>query len=139
VVIAVVLVLAVGIAVAVTAFRPVADLDPHTPEGVVQTWFRAIEAEDWDAAHGLLAADLAAGCDAGDLAAAGYEFDRVAITDVATTDDGTVVEVEVRRTDFTDPLNPYTFDEEMDFRLVMVGEVPMIEQLPWQFNCGEVK
>jgi hypothetical protein len=136
-VIAVVLVLAVGIAAAVSVFRPVADLDPHTPEGVVQAWFRAIEAKDWDAAQALLSPDLAAECTAGDLAAGGYEFDRVTITDVAITDTGTVIEVEVRRTDLSDPLNPYTFEEQMDFRLV--GDSPRIDQVPWQFNCGEVK
>jgi hypothetical protein len=128
------LVLAVAVAAVVTTLRPPEDLDPGTPEGVMQRFFQAVGDRDYEAAYALLGADLAEDCTAADLALT--EFDRAVIDDVVTTGSETVVWVDVRRIEVSDPLNPYTYNELMEFELDTSGERPVITRLPWQFYCG---
>lgn len=130
-----ILVVAVVVAAIITTSRPVVDLDPNTPEGVIQSFFRAVEERNWDGVYTLLTVDLAADCQEYDLATTRYEFDRVVIDEVIPAGDHTIVVVEARRVDVTDPLNPYTYDEVMEFELEN-GNPPLISRLPWQFYCG---
>jgi hypothetical protein len=129
-------VVAVAIAAVVSTLRPVEDLDPNTPEGTVQAFFRALEARDYDAAHDLLGPDLATDCTATDLATYISDFDRVVIEEVIPTGTRTLVRVEVRHLDATDPLNPNTYTELLDFEVDREGGAPVISRLPWPFYCG---
>jgi hypothetical protein len=130
------LVLVIAVAAVVTTLRPPQDLDPGSVEGVVQRFFQAVEARDFEAAHALLGPGLAERCTVADLTSEPSEFDRAVIDDVVTNGSGTVVFVDVRRIDVSDPLNPYTYDETMEFELDSGGESPIITRLPWQFFCG---
>ena len=47
-VVGVVLAVAVAVAAIVTSLRPSPQLDPNTPEGTVQAFFQAVEADDWE-------------------------------------------------------------------------------------------
>ncbi|HUO46514.1 MAG TPA: hypothetical protein VM470_06765 [Acidimicrobiia bacterium] len=131
-----ILILAVVVGAIVTTTRPVEDLDPASPEGVVQAFFAAGEDRDWETAYGLLTPDLAEDCRAADLATNRYEFDRVVIDDVISSDGVTVVVVQVRRVEVSDPLNPYTYHELMEFETEVVNGRSLISRLPWHFYCG---
>jgi hypothetical protein len=133
------LVLAVAVAAVVTTLRPPQDLDPGTPEGVIQRFLQAVEARDFQAASALLGPELAEDCTAAELALDPSEYDRAVITDVAVSGSEAVVWVDVRRIDTSGPLNPYTYEEVMEFELDISGEAPVITWLPWQFYCGDEK
>lgn len=136
VIVAGLVVVAVVVAAIVTSLRPVEDLDPNTPEGAVQAFFRAIEAKGYDEAYALLSAELAVDCSATDLATYISDFDRVVIDDVIATGSVTLVKVQVRHVDATDPLNPYTYTEVLDFEVDRENGRPVISWLPWPFYCG---
>jgi hypothetical protein len=128
-------VVAVAVAAVITALRPVEDLDPNSPEGVVQGFFRAIEASDYDGAHTFLTSDLQADCTPADLASYVSDFDRVVIDEVIPSGPITLVRVEVQHIDATDPLNPYTYTEVLDFEIEVENGRPAISLLPWPFFC----
>ncbi len=133
---AVILVVAVAVGAVVSTLRPVAELDPDSPEGVVQLFFQAVEGRDWDQAYSLLEPGLRNDCRKARLPNAQYEFDRVVIDEVIVSGSATVVVVDVRRVDVADPINPYVYDETMEFEIKLAGGSPVITRLPWQFYCG---
>lgn len=119
----------------ITSQRPVADLDPNTPEGAVQGFFRAIEARDYNAAHALLSLELGAECTPADLATYVSDFDRVVIDEVIPSNSSTLVRVEVHHIDATDPLNPSTYTELLDFEIASEKGRPVLSRLPFLFFC----
>ena len=135
-VIGVVLAVAVGIAAIVTSLRPETQLDPDTPEGKVQAFFQAIEADDWDGLRGLLARPLQATCDAAELAEFRDDVDRAVITNVEEVGSETLVEVRASRVVVDDPLNPYSYEDTFRFLVGPVGDGVAITELPGQFYCG---
>lgn len=130
-----VLVVAVAAAAIISSRRPAAELDPQSPEGAVQAFFRAIQADDWEAARALLSTSRKSDCDASDLASSNYEFSQVVLEDVTTAGDETFVSVSVVRVDGTDPLGPARFEDRLDFTLVDEGGSAKISILPWPFFC----
>lgn len=128
-------VIAVVTAAIITSLRPVADLDPNTPEGAVQGFFRAVEGRDYNAAHTLLSSELQSDCTSSDLATYVTDFDRVVIDEVIPSGTSTLVRVEVHHIDATDPLNPYTYTELLDFEIERENGRPVISRLPWPFFC----
>ena len=128
-------VVAVAVAAVITTLRPVEDLDPNSPEGVVQSFFRAIEAGDYDGARALLTSELRADCTSADLASYVSDFDRVVIDEVIPSAAFTLVRVEVQHIDATDPLNPYTYIERLDFEIEAENGRQAISLLPWPFFC----
>jgi hypothetical protein len=130
----VVLVVAVAAAAVVTALRPAPHIDPNTPAGVVQTFFRAAQDSAWDAARAVLGEDLQKQCTPGELARYGSSFGRVVIDRVTPGGTATWVSVEVAKVDPGDPLQRY--EERMEFGIEYEGARPVITSLPWQFYCG---
>lgn len=128
-------VVAVVTAAVVTSLRPVADLDPNTPEGVVQGFFRSVEASDYDSAHALLSSELQSECTPSELATYVSDFDRVVIDEVIPSNSSTMVRVEVHHIDAADPLNPYTYTDLLDFEIVLENGRSVIQRLPWPFFC----
>jgi len=128
-------VVAVVTAAVITTLRPVEDLDPNSPEGAVQGFFRAIEARNYDAAHAVLSSALQADCTPTDLASYVSDFDRVVIDEVVPSGAVTLVRVEVQHIDANDPLNPYTYTELLDFEIELENDRPAISHLPWPFFC----
>ena len=62
-IVGVVLAVAVAVAAIVTSLRPSPQLDPNTPEGTVQAFFEAVEADDWDGVRALLSGPLQEDCE----------------------------------------------------------------------------
>ena len=135
-VIGVVLALAVGIAAIVTSLRPDPELDPNTPEGIVQAFFQAIEGDDWEGLRALLASPLQADCEATELAEFQDDVDRAVITNVEEIGADTLVEVEASRVVVDDPLNPYSYDDTFRFLVSQEGDRLAVSELPFQFFCG---
>lgn len=130
-----VLVVAVAAAAIISSRRPAPELDPQTPEGVVQAFFRAIGADDWQGARALLSTSLQSECDAADLASSNYEFSQVVLEDQSTAGDETFISVSVVRVEGTDPLSPSRFEDRLDFALIEEGGTAKISILPWPFFC----
>lgn len=138
-VVGIVLALAVAIAAIVTSMRPTAELDPNTPEGTVQAFFEAVEAENWEGLRALLSAPLQEDCEATELAQFRDDIDRAVIARVDSTGADTIVEVSVSRVVVDDPLNPYTYDDTFQFVLTQEDGRLVVSQLPWQFFCEGVR
>ena len=88
-----VLALAVAVAAIVTSLRPSPQLDPNTPEGMVQAFFQAVEAENWEGLRALLSAPLQEECEASELAQFRDDIDRAVIARVDSAGADTIVEV----------------------------------------------
>ena len=129
-------VLAVAAGAVFSSVRPVTDVDPNTPVGVVQTFFRSVEGRDWEGAYALLEPELGEDCREANLPTTRYEFDRVVVDDVIEASQVTTVVVRARQVDASDPLNPYVYEEVMEFQLDTTVVPPVITRLPWQFYCG---
>lgn len=128
-------VLAVATAAIISSRRPATELDPQSPEGVVQAFFRAIEADDWEEARSLLSTSLQSECGASELASSNYEFSQVVLEGQSTFAEETLISVSVVRVDVTDPLGPARFEDRLDFTLVEEGGSAKISILPWPFFC----
>ena len=131
----VILVVAVAGAAIFTSLRPNPQLDRSTPEGTVQAFFLAIEADDWDGARALLTPSLQNECEASELAVFEDDVDRALIADVSQAGDETIVEVRATRVTVVDPLSPYTYQDTFRFILVDQDGLPAISELPFQFFC----
>lgn len=134
-VVGVVLVVAVAVAAIVTSLRPSPQLDPATPEGTVQAFFQAVEADDWNGVLTLLSSELQEDCEASELAQFRDDVDRAVISDVEAAGSETIVEVRVTRVVIDDPLNPYSYDDTFHFVLAQEAGRPVVVELPWQFFC----
>ena len=134
-VVGVVLALAVAVAAIVTSMRPSPQFDPNTPEGTVQAFFEAIEADDWEGMRSLLSSSQQADCEASELARFRDDVDRAVIARVDSAGAETIVEVRVSRVVVDDPLNPYTYDDTFHFVLTQEDGRFVVSQLPFQFFC----
>ena len=138
-VVGVVLALAVAVAAIVTSLRPSPQLDPATPEGTVQAFFQAVEADDWEGVRTVLSTDLQEDCEASELAQFRDDIGRAVISDVQAAGSETIVEVRVTRVVIDDPLNPYSYDDTFHFVMAQQGGRPVVAELPWQFFCEGVR
>jgi hypothetical protein len=138
-VVGVVLAVAVAAAAIVTSLRPSPELDPNTPEGTVQAFFRAVEADDWDGVRALLSSPLQQECEASELAQFRDDVDRAVIAEVDAAGSETIVEVRVSRVVVDDPLNPYTYEDTFQFVLTDDSGRLAVSELPWQFSCEGVR
>lgn len=138
-VVGVVLVAAVAVAAVVTSLRPSPQLDPTTPEGTVQAFFQAVEADDWNGVRILLSSQLQEDCEASELAEFRDDIDRAVISDVEAAGSETIVDVRVTRVVIDDPLNPYSYDDTFRFLLAPEDGRPVVVELPWQFYCEGVR
>ena len=115
--------------VAVATGGRTADLDPDSPEGVVQRYAQAMIDEDRDAAQALLEDQ---DCTFEDY----FYFERdmrVTLGDVEITDSRARVEVTVSWPSGEPILDPYGSSERNVFFLVPVDGEWRIDQAPWPF------
>lgn len=138
-IVGVVLVAAVAAAAIFTSLRPSPQLDPNTPEGVVQAFFQAVEADDWEGLWALLATSLQEQCEPSDLASFQDDIDRAVIANVETAGNETIVEVRASRVVVDDPLNPYSYDDTFRFVLIEEDGRLAVTELPYQFFCDGVR
>jgi hypothetical protein len=115
--------------VAVVAGGRTADLDPASPEGVVQRYAQALLDEDPDAALALLADQ---DCTFEEYFY--YERDmRVTLGDVEITDNRARVEVTVSWPSGEPVLDPYGSSERNVFQLIATEGEWRIDRAPWPF------
>jgi hypothetical protein len=134
-VVGVVVVIVVAAAAIVTSLRPSPQLDPSTPEGTVQVFFQAVEADDWEGVRALLSSSLQDQCQSSELSQFRDDIGRAVIVDVDPIGSETIVEVRASRVVVDDPLNPYSYDDTFRFVLVQEGGRLAVSELPWQFFC----
>ena len=138
-IVGVVLVVAVAAAAILTSLRPSPRLDPNTPEGVVQVFFQAVEADDWEGLWAVLASPLQDQCEPSDLATFQDDIDRAVIADVESAGNETIVEVQASRVVVDDPLSPYSYDDTFRFVLIEEDGRLAVAELPYQFFCDGVR
>jgi hypothetical protein len=121
--------------VLVALFREPLDLDPASPEGVVQQYLQAIADEDYTTAHSHLDMDLRNRCEIDEIGRNVYEPGFTAtLGDVTEIDEETVqVDVTIRVSDnpgFFESMGGYTYDPG-PFRLINENGVWVVTGDPW--------
>lgn len=118
--------------------RAAPDLDPRTPEGVVQEYLKAVIAGNYPVAVGLLSPS--SGCDAADLAS-GYApgSARIVLDNTAVNGDHAVVTVEVTEGTGGGPFESgYAHAERITVQRAGAGW--QITGSPWLLSsCGSTK
>ncbi|MGQ0849927.1 MAG: hypothetical protein ACT4OP_12615 [Actinomycetota bacterium] len=135
-----VLVVAVAAAAIVTSIRPPVEFPRDTPEGTLQTFYRSLDAGDFDGAHAVLDDRLQRRCAPSELASgvSGGTIDkptRLAVDRVTPAGTETIVVVRATYLDSSDPFQPYTYEQNLEFVLRNDTTPPLISELPWPFSC----
>jgi hypothetical protein len=128
---AVALVVIVILSVIALTREPV-ELDPDTPQGVVQTYLQAIADEEYTGAHALLSTEIQGDCAATDIAAnVYYESFNAVLGDVTEVGDTAIVEASVQFG--SAPLDPGIDAYYEQFFLVQQGGKWVISGDPWPY------
>ena len=120
--------------IAVFARGGPAQLDPDTPEGVVQRYSQAVAAGDATAAMEYLSPEVADDCVRMPL---NNDEHRVTLLDTTEKDDTARVVVLIATTYGSDPLGSGTYESEGIFELVDDGGTWYIEVVPWELAVCE--
>ena len=107
--VAAVVVVAIVVAAVLGVLRDVAQLDPDSPEGVVQSYVMAVFDQDEPAARSFLTANLEATCRRGDFPRFETSAARVELDDATITGDEARVEVTIHES--TDLLEEWQHTE----------------------------
>lgn len=108
------------------------ELDPASPEGVVQGYVQAVFDRDEPAARGFLTADLEAECRIQDFPRFDTSADRVELDDVTITDAEARVEVTIHES--SEPLDSWQHSEV--FYLTDTVDGWRISEPPWPlYGC----
>lgn len=140
VVAALVLALVIGGSIALGSVRPgETDFPADSPEGTVQRYVRAIEAEDAAAIRETLSPTAQQRCELSDIRnALRYPDDRdlrVTLRDSRITGDRAEVKVRVTESTGSGPFDSGSYDHEETFDLVRVEGRWVIEQPTWPVYC----
>ena len=121
------------------ANRAAPNLNPDTPEGVVQQYLKAVFAGDYPAAAALLSPS--SGCDASDVAS-GYppESARIVLDHTAVNGDHAVVTVKVTEGSGGGPFESSGYSHKERITVQREGGVWKITGSPWLLSpCNAVK
>lgn len=123
----------------VVAHRATPALDPHTPQGVVQEYLKAVIARDYPAAAELLSPS--SGCRVSDLAAANAPGSaRVVLDHTALDGDHAVVTVDVTEDSGDGPFGPSGFSHTEHITVQRESGAWKIIGSPWLLpSCGSTK
>ena len=126
----------IGVAIVAAAIlgarQDTAQLDPGSPEGVVQGYVQAVFDRDEPAARDFLTADLEAECRLRDFPRFETSADRVELDDVAITDAEARVEVTIHES--SEPLDTWQHTEV--FYLTDTVDGWRISEPPWPlYGC----
>lgn len=126
----IVVIVVIAVVVVFTRGGPV-DIDPATPEGVVQTYSTAVISGDRAAAMELLASDVRDNCDRADP----YMVQDIRMTVVSTNinGDAAVVRVTVSHSGSGGMLGGGGYDSDQAFSLTNGGDGWRITSTPWEF------
>ena len=125
----------VAVAAVVASSRGPAELDPATPEGVVQAYLRAVAESDFAAASELLAADSTCDTAAFDRADVPESL-QAELVDVSIVDDRAVVEVLITEGSGLELFEPGGYSHDELFALVNEDGAWRIDRSPWpMYHC----
>lgn len=133
---AVVAVLVVAAVVVVLTGPRISDLDPDSPEGVVQRFVQAMIDGDEDLASSLVAYDEGDCTPMPPDAMNGDESIRITLGDVRVSGDDADVDITITRSG-GGPLDPYEWSDDLTFDLGRVDGAWLIERAPWPFQICE--
>lgn len=118
--------------------RKAVTLDPDSPEGVVQTYLQSIAHEDYQAALGVLNAEIRNKCTETDIAGnVYYDSFNAVLGDVTEVGDTVTVEASIQFG--SAPLDPGYGGYYEQFRLTREGGRWVIGDDPWPYftyGCG---
>lgn len=118
--------------------KPV-ELDPNTPEGVVQAYLQAIADEEYTEAYGYLSTDIQSDCAPTDIAAnVYYDTFNAVLGDITELGDSVTVEASIQFG--ATPLDPGTNGYYEQFFLMQQGSEWVITSDPWPYftyGCRE--
>ena len=106
------------------------DVDPTTPEGVVQSYSRAMVDSDFESARGLLASELLGDCDRADPNT--IQGLRMTVISSTINDDKAVVRVSMERGSGEFGGSGYTSEEA--FTMVREGGMWKVVSTPWELT-----
>lgn len=122
-------------AIVVIALRPgTAELEPGSPEAVVQSYLLAVVDRDTDAARDLLAKQP--DCEGPSLRPANESI-RVSLEQVGIDGDRATVDVLVTLSYGSPPFDRYQYSESQRFVLRQIDGDWLITEVPWQFRVCE--
>lgn len=124
---------------AVLATRPAPDLDPTTPEGVVQTYSRAMLSGDVAAGRALTTPALQSRCPTPPLAPPepGTSLDLVG---TSISGDRAVVRVQIIHRGGNSPFDLNEYRTEDAFELLRIDGAWRVNQAPWEIDpCLEAR
>jgi len=105
-----------------------ADVDPATPEGVVQSYSRAMVASDYETARGFLSSDVLANCDRAEPNT--IQGLRMTVISSKVNGDTAVVRVSMERGSGEFGGSGYTSEEA--FTMVREGGLWKVISTPWE-------
>ena len=117
-------------------------LKEGTPERTVQLYLRAVQDEDFRAAHGFLSAELKEECPPEDLAARNFSRardlsdSRVTLEDTRHFTTTTVVVARVTRVRGSGPFGTSESSHEQPYTLRLEDDEWRITQNPWPYHCS---
>jgi len=119
--------------------RATPDFDPHTPEGVVQEYLKAVIAGNYPVAAELLSPS--SGCSASDVAAAYAPGSaRIVLDHTAVDGDHAVVTVGVTEGSGDDPFGSSGYSHTERITVARDGGVWKVTGSPWLLpSCGSTK
>lgn len=123
----------------VVANRSAPDLNPDTPEGVVQQYLKAVVAADYPLAAGLLSPST--GCSATNVAGTYYLLSaRIVLDHTAVTGDHAVVTVKVTEGTGDGPFESSGYSHTEPITVQREGGAWKITGSPWLLNsCNSTK
>lgn len=117
---------------AIALTRKPVELDPDTPEGVLQTYLQAIADEDYGQAYDFLSTEIQADCAPADIANnVYYETFNATLGDTTELGDSTIVEASIQFG--ATPLDPGSDGYYEQFFLIQEGGEWVITSDPWPF------
>ena len=137
-VIGVLVVTAIAVAAVLSAVRSTPDLDPTTPEGVAQAFYRAILDGDDTAALLLMTPALRERCDGQHFRGFYYsESVRVVLTGTDISSDEARVDVEIDRVSDPSPFDIEGYSSRERLTMTKTDGGWEIAEAPWPFRCPE--
>jgi len=137
-VIGVLVVTAIAVAAVLSAVRSTPDLDPTTPEGVAQVFYRAILDGDDTAALLLMTPALRERCDGQHFRGFYYSDSvRVVLTGTDISSDEARVDVEIDRVSDPSPFDIEGYSSRERLTMTKTDGGWEIAEAPWPFRCPE--
>ncbi|MCI0438344.1 MAG: hypothetical protein L0177_04350 [Chloroflexi bacterium] len=127
-------------AIVVALTQQEAELAEGSPEAAVQSYLRAIDAEDYQTAYGLLSQDIKNDCEFQDFVSSISQYERntlgdsdIILEDASVVDDTAVVTMRISQFERGDLFGSSQYSYNQTYTLKMEGGEWRLTQNPWPF------